>query len=445
LQWLLCQKQSGLKSRLLWLGVGTLVLLSVFVNVLGIAVDFNQHFSRLDSNENFVFNWAAFPPLAHWRILREGLVDVIWLRPITNDLKIEWPVLLPALLLLVLASVNLVITFHSRSASPPRDGEGATPGLQVFRLAPYLFLSVVVISLTFLVMRGTAHIQLADQQAKADLPMMDALADSAQPGDVLLVPMPAFGDVQEISTRLMAYLEPALPTYAWIESGPRAIQPDERERIQQSMQDDARRAWLFERWLTPGDLTTTANSLDQGAFPIYERWFTDSGRLTLYALDNSSQPLPPAKPLNVPFQGGLTLVSFALRNEGLVVQPGDVVRLRLAWQAPAVSGLAPQDIPTGGIVVTTQVLDRASPARNIAQNDRLLLDMQNLAQSPLNPGQTIQQGFGLQLPNDVAPGSYPLIVGLYHTESGQRLMRADASPDDFVYLTDIMVEEACCE
>jgi len=308
-----------------------------------------------------------------------------------------------------------------------------------------LFLSVVVVSLTFLVMIGTARIPLANEQARADLPVMDALANSAQPGDVLLIPMPAFGDVQEISTRLMAYLEPALPAYAWIESGPRAVQPDERERIQRAVEDEARRAWLFERWLTPGDSTTTATRLDQEAFPVYERWFAESGRLTLYALADSSRPSPPAVPLNVPFQGGLTLVDFALGNEGLVLRAGEVVRLRLAWQAPAVSDLAAQNLPTGGIVVSAQVLDQASPARNIAQNDRLLVDLQNLARSPLKPGQTIKQGIGLQLPHDVAPGSYPLIVGLYRTDTGQRLMRADTSPDDFVYLTDIVVEEACCE
>jgi hypothetical protein len=149
--------------------------------------------------------------------------------------------------------------------------------------------------------------------------------------------------------------------------------------------------------------------------------------------------------LNVPFQGGLTLVNFALDNEGLVVQPGEVVRLRLAWQATAVSDLAPQDLPASGIVASAQVLDQASPAHNIAQNDRLLVNLQDLARSLLKPGQTIQQGFGLQLPYDMAPGSYPLIVGLYRTDTGQRLMRADASPDDFVYLTDIIVQEACCE
>jgi hypothetical protein len=40
----------------------------------------------------------------------------------------------------------------------------------------------------------------------------------------------------------------------------------------------------------------------------------------------------------------------------------------------------------------------------------------------------------------LAPGSYPLIVGLYDSATGQRLHRADSSPDDFLYLTNIKVK-----
>jgi hypothetical protein len=91
------------------------------------------------------------------------------------------------------------------------------------------------------------------------------------------------------------------------------------------------------------------------------------------------------------------------------------------------------------VTAFAQVLDPATPGRKVAQSDRLLADVQNLGQSPLQPGQTVQQGYGLLLPADLAPGSYPLIVGLYRAASGQRLPRADGSPDDFVYLTDIVV------
>ena len=443
LEWLLGQGEPGVKSSLLWLGIGILVLLSLVINFLGVGIDFNEHFSRLDSNADFVFNWSAFPPLAHWRILQEGLVDLIWLRPQAAGLTIEWSVLLPSLFLCALAAVNLVVTYRARrgSTSASERGEsGARRGSPVSRLAFYLFTLIVAAGLTFLTMAGTARIPVTDPQATADLPVLDTLADSAQPGDALLVPMPAFGDVQEISTRLMAYLEPPLPVYAWIESGPRAIHPDERERLQSALQGEVRRVWLFDRWLTPSDpAPVTATRLNQEAFPILERWYPESGRLTLYALAEGSRPSPPAVPLNIPFEGGLSLVDFAVENDELATQPGHTIKLRLTWGAPTVSALAPQDIPGGGVVAFAQLLDTGIPDRNIAQNDRLLVDLQDLSQSPLRPGQTLQQGYGLQLPHDVAPGSYPLIVGLYRLDTGQRILRADDSPDDFVYLTDIVV------
>jgi hypothetical protein len=445
LQRLGCRKKPRLKSGLLWLGVDTLILLSLGINLLGIVVDFNEHFSRLDSNQDFVFNWAAFPPLAHWRILQEGLVDLIWLRPEAGGLKVEWSVLLPALFLLVAATFYLLVTYRGQGRTIDNVTEenkaALPPGAKASRYKSYVIALAVVIGLTWLMLAGAARVPLADEQAGSDVPVLAALAASSQPGDALLVAMPAFGDVQELSTFLMAYLEPSLPTYAWIEMGPRAVQPEERERIHKAVEAEAGRVWLFERWLTPGDAASQmAIRLNQAAFPLWERWFTQSGRLTLYALPDRAWPSPPSVPLSVPFRGGLTLVEFGVWGEGLAFEPGEVLRLRLTWRAPAVGDLPLQDIPAGGITVFAQLLDQGHPARTVAQNDRLLVDLQNLAQSPLRPGQTIQQGYGLQLPDDLSPGSYLLIVGLYDPTSGQRLPRADDIPDDFVYLTTITVK-----
>ena len=442
-EWL-THRKSGSESRLLWLGIGILALLSLLVNLLGISVDFNEHFSRLGTNQDFVFNWEVFPPLAHWHILQEGLVDLIWLRPHAGGLKIEWSVLFPALILFFLATVGLVVAYRGQRDIPrneelERRGGGPGRGAGVSHYAYYALALIVVSGLTLVTMTGAARVPLADEQAKSDVPVLEALAASAQAGDALLVAMPAFGDVQEISTRLMAYLEPALPTYAWIESEPRAIQPDERGRVQSAVGAGARRVWLFERWLNPSDPTTeTAKRYNQEAFPIRERWFSQSGRLTLYALADEAQS-PPSTPLNIPFQGGLALVDFAVWGGGHVAEPGDTLKLRLTWQARA-SDAPPEYIPVGGITASAQLLDQGTLTHTVVQNDRLLVDLQNLAQSPLRPGQTIQQGYGLQLPDDLAPGSYPLIVSLYDSTTGQRVRRADDSPDDFVYLTDIEVK-----
>jgi hypothetical protein len=441
--WLI-RRKSGPKSRFLWLGIGILALLSLVVNFLGITVDFNEHFSRLGTNQDFVFSWAAFPPLAHWHILQEGLVDLIWMRPHVGRLTIEWSVLIPALVLVIFATVGLVVAYrgqrgNSRNEGFERHEGGPGQGAKVSPIAYYVLALIVASGLTLVTLTGAARIPLSGEQAKSDVPVLDTLAASAQPGDALLVPMPAYGDVQEISTRLMAYLEPALPTYAWIETEPRAIRPDERQRVESAVQAEAQRVWLFERWLTPSDPTTeTAARFNQEAFPIWERWFAQSGRLGLYALADDVQS-PAATPLNIPFKGGVVLVDFAVWDDGLTAESGDTLKLRLTWQA-AVSDPPPQEIPAGGITAFAQLLDQATPPQTIVQNDRLLVDLQNLAQSQLRPGQTIQQGYGLQLPDDLAPGSYPLIVGLYDSATGQRLRRADGSPDDFLYLTNVVVE-----
>ncbi len=417
-----------------------LVALSLIINFLGIAVDFNEHFLRLGSNDNFVFNWAAFPPVAHWYILQEGWVDLIWLHPQEERLEIEGWVLLPALLLVIVATVNLVGLCTSQIEI--RNEKLKKP----FLFSYFLFFVLLAIVLTYLMMRGTAQMGLADKQAQLDLPVLETLNTTTHSGDALLVPMPPFGDVQEISTWLMAYLDRPLPTYAWIESEPRAIQPAERERVwqavrlnsRQAVRAEAKRVWLFERWLTQDDPPTpTAVYLNQVAFPVKEQWFERSGKLTLYALPDEALPVSPT-PLNVPFQGGLTLVDFAVM--GNPTTPGDILKLRLTWQAAAVNDLVGQNLPVESIIVFAQLLNEAT-GEKVAQTDRLLVDLPDFKQSPLLPGQTVQQGYGLQLPDDLPPGAYSLVIGLYQASNSQRLPRADGSSDDFLYLTTVKVGE----
>jgi hypothetical protein len=261
------------------------------------------------------------------------------------------------------------------------------------------------------------------------------LAISAKPHDTLLVAMPPFGDVQEISTHLMAYMDQPLPTYAWIESEPKAIQTDERERLWQAVQAEGGRVWLLERWLTPKDsLSLTAEQFNRQGFPVQEWWFEQSGKLTLYAL--ADEPATISSPVNVPFQRGVQLVEFAVFGEA---EPGQILKVRLTWQAGQPEQLAAAGLPEGGLVSFVHLVDEAS-ARNVTQQDRLLLDLQEIKRSPLQPGQTLSLGYGLRLPDDLPSGSYPLIAGLYGISTGQRLQRTDGSPDDFLYLTTITVK-----
>gem|GEM_PF-997871 len=414
-----------------------LTLLSLTVNLLGILVDFNEHFLRLGATDNFVFNWAVFPPLAHWQILQEGLVDLIWLRLGEQSLEIVWPLLLPALALFALATINLLITYRRQKEIRNKQKETFTPHASRFILHPSSFiLYLLILVLTYLMLRGAAEIAQADEQAQSDLPLLATLSHSARLGDALLVPMPPFGDVQEITTRLMSYLKRPLPTYAWIESDPRAIQPVEREHIWQAVHKEAQRVWLFERWLTQGDPpTSTAIRLNEEAFPLQEQWFEGSGRLTLYAL--AGQDSPASTPLNVRFQGGLTLLDFAVLGDAPTA--GEVLKLRLTWQAATAADLAGQNLPPASLIAFAQLVDEAG-GQKAAQVDRLLVDLQNFQGSPLLPGHTLRQGYGLQLPTDLPPGAYSLVIGIYQAGSGQRLPRADGSPDDFLYLTTFRIK-----
>ncbi len=438
-----------LSSRLIrvlaWLGIAMLVFLSLTVNFLGIAVDFNEHFLRLGRNDNFVFNWAAFPPLGHWRILQDGLVDIIWLQPGPTRLVIEGPVLVPALILVGVATMGLILAYRGvrdleRSPNCNLDSSSVAPSrISRFMLRPLSVIPAMLLAvgLTYQMMLGTAQVTLTNEQTRIDLPALETLTSFADSGDSLLIPMPPFGDAQEISTLAMAFLDRPLPTYAWIESEPRAIHPDERELVWRASTNEVDQIWLFERWLSQNDPTSlTTTRLNQQAFLVQEQWFEQSGKLSLYALANGVAPTT-AVALNVPFQGGVSLVDFSVFGDS--VAPGAVLKIRLTWQALAAEQLTAEALPAGGVVGFVHLLDETA-SRNIAQQDRLLLDLQNVDQSPLLPGQTVTQGYGLRLPDDLAPGVYPLIAGLYLANTGQALNRADDSPDDFLYLTNISVQ-----
>ncbi len=313
------------------LGRAAIVLLagaSLLVNLLGLAVDFNEYFLRLGRNDNFVFNWSVFPPLGHWQILQEGRFDLIWLPATPTGPAIEWAILLPGLLLLALALIGLILAWRQSAPPPPSTWQTA-----VF----YAGVLGVTVGLVYLLLRGTALVPLRDEQAQLDAPLLAALATESRPGDALLVAQPPFGDVQELSTRLLAYLQPPLPVTAWIETPPRAIEPAERERLLAAATGSAARIWLFERWLTPAEATQpTAAWLNARAFPLESRWLEKSGRLTLYALPRLATPAP--LPQAVPFAGGLTLQQIDLFD--WPPAPGSTLKVRATWQAAPAETMA---------------------------------------------------------------------------------------------------------
>lgn len=396
----------------------SLAFLSLIINFLGVAVDFNEHFLRLGRNDNFVYNWAAFPPLGHWQILQEGLTDLLWLPPSAAGLTVQWPMLGAGGLTIFMAASGLMLAVRR-----PQSGLQQTVSIMLSL--------ILTLMLTYTLLHHANELRLSHPQTQLDKPLLDTLNQAAQPHDSLLMPMPPFADAQEISALLMSDLDRPLPLYAWIESLPRAITPIEREQVWQAATRSSERIWLFERWLTQADgLSPTARRLGQEAFLLESNWFEGSGKLSLYALN----PNPPvvSQPMAQTFQGGLTLESFALMEQ--TVSSGQVVQLRLTWHAPpTVEGMG-----NVRLIAFVHLVDPIS-GQNLAQQDRLLLDLQVIEQAPLRPGQTVKQGYGLSLPTEVPPGRYPLIIGLYQADSGQRLRRLADNGDDFLYLADVVV------
>jgi hypothetical protein len=409
------------------LAMALLAALSLGVNLLGIAVDFNEHFLRLGRNDDFVFNWATFPPLAHWRILREGLVDLLWLQPTGSGLAVQWWVLLPPLVILALALAGLAVALTAPLPAAG-GGKGARDALW-----PAFIAAGVSLPLVMVMMQAAATLPRQSEQARLDAPLLELLAAEARPDDGLLVAMPPFGDVQEITTRLMGDLRPAIPIWGWIESPPRAIEPAERQWVQQAVSgSDRRRLWLFERWHTyNAPDTPTAAWLNQTAFPLKSVWLERSGRLTLYHLPPPAAPAP--LPLAVAFQGGISLDGF---SHFAPTAADPLLAVRLNWQAAPAETLRTNGFPAGAVIVSVQLLDE-SGQQSVAQQDRLLVDLQQVERSPLLPEQSLSQGYGLQLPPDLPAGDYPLIVSLYVAESGRRLRQTTPPHDDFVYLTTI--------
>jgi len=176
---------------------------------------------------------------------------------------------------------------------------------------------------------------------------------------------------------------------------------------------------LYERRRTASDPPhPAAVRLAAQEFPLAETWL-DGGRLSRYAAFPADLP---AVTMDVPFAGGIALETFAVTAQ--TVAAGDVLGVRLRWQFAAT--------PDAPVVSFVHLL--APSGEMAAQQDRLLFDPRNPTPSPLTAG------YGLQLPTDAPPGEYPLVVGLYRRDDGVRLVRADGSPDDFLYLTTIVVQ-----
>ncbi|GAB4424938.1 MAG: hypothetical protein Kow0031_04190 [Anaerolineae bacterium] len=171
-------------------------------------------------------------------------------------------------------------------------------------------------------------------------------------------------------------------------------------------QQQADPAGLIERWL------------NENLFKATDRWFGNV-RLVSYASPQAGiEPRPFAATLG----DGIRLVGMGLGAGAL--SPGDIVQVALQWQVDAP--------PADDLTVFLQLLDAGDNV--VGQRDA----PPRLPAPEWPAGRPVDDAHGLFIEPGTPPGSYRLIGGLYHSQSGQRLPVANTGAD-FVELTQIEV------
>lgn len=102
-----------------------------------------------------------------------------------------------------------------------------------------------------------------------------------------------------------------------------------------------------------------------------------------------------------------------------VVRPGDTIRFRLYWEA-----LRPA---RASYTIFTHLVGNEDPTP-VAQHDKPPLDG-DYPTMAWAPGEVVVDAYEIQVPPDVAPGTYRLIAGVYHPQTLERLP-LDAGPAD---------------
>jgi hypothetical protein len=142
----------------------------------------------------------------------------------------------------------------------------------------------------------------------------------------------------------------------------------------------------------------------------------------------SLPPLPPQHPIRAQLGDSLVLIGGDFSETAL--HPGQTLAYTLHWQA--IDSIA-QDYTVFNHLVDAE-------GNMIAQQDSM--PQQNLYPTSLwDPGEIVVDPHAISLPIDLEPGVYTLRVGLYESETGQRL-RLKNRTQDFVDLPDFFTFEA---
>ncbi len=178
--------------------------------------------------------------------------------------------------------------------------------------------------------------------------------------------------------------------------------------------------WLATVGWQPAQTDNRAECwLAENAFKATDVWFADDTRLARFGVAGDL----PRVPLGVSLGGVVQLKSAAFPP---TISTGAILPVSLAWTAISA--------PKEDFSVFVQLL--GADGVPVAQHDGVPVGGYRPA-SGWAAGETIIDRHGLALPNNLPPGEYRLVAGMYHSGDGTRLVLSDGR--DAVLLGTVMV------
>ncbi len=359
--------EAAARRRGVAIALGTLAALSLVVQILGVAVNFNLYLEEVYARLGLyhpatLFNPAYSPLLRQWAYLRLANLDLAWARVVAGGAQQAAGALVVAFLLLL---VVLLAGLALRTAWRGRLGKAPAIGL--------LFL----LALGALCWGAACCTPTTGDVAQA----ADLLARMERPTEA-------------------AVLTDPLLTEAWQDAYDGHL-PVWGGQFEDQMMDRTRAVWTIGR----GQEEPAAARFQVGAV-----------RLDYYP--------PPGRPFDLarlPVAGqerkrlgdGIELI--AAQVESATARPGGGVPLALYWQALSSQGVS--------YTLFVQAIDEADV--KAGQVDRLPCDGGCLT-TTWRPGDLIGERFAVPIRADAPPGRYRLIAGMYDLATGERLPWFDA-------------------
>lgn len=398
------ERRWGAMGRSLVIG---LAVLSGAVQWLGMLAPFTLGQDWLANNISPLFALETFtqlglsPLVLQWRYLTPANFPFAWWRSAATTGAIDWAGLLAPV---ASALLGLVLIWRQRQQLRVDQPH--------YNWWYGLLLCVLALALLVRYQRGLVD---PTQQLVAT-----RIERSEQAGDAILFLQP------EQTQQFANIYHGHLPSYGLAQSGSLTA-PD--EGWLQKIEARHQRLWVVPGALLP-EQSGWERHLRTHDFLLQEARLVESGeRLALYALAPAQAELlvesglgtifgDPAQPEGAidETNGWIRLKSYGLTTE---MTPGAALLLALRWESLR---KVSYDYHVFVHLVNSQ-------GEKLAQRDGQPVQWLRPT-STWQPGEEIIDHYGLVLPDDLAPGEYTILVGLYDPVSGQRLPLS-AGPGDF--------------